>query len=57
MRAGGSVRALWGAVVCATAVWACETARNPNGIQRDITAPNITLSTAKDTEDIAAGLS
>ena len=41
----------------ALAVWACETARNIGGIQRDITPPTITLSnTAGDTQDIAGGL-
>ena len=59
MRAGRSGRALWGIVVCAAAVWggACETTRNPGGIQRDLTPPNITLTTARDTQDIAGGLS
>jgi len=57
MRAGRGVRALWGIVVCAAAVWACETTRNPGGVQKDLTPPNITLSTARDTEDIAGGLS
>jgi len=41
----------------ALAVWACETARNIGGIQRDITPPSITLTnTAGDTQDIAGGL-
>src|SRR2546426_273387 len=41
----------------ALAVWACETARNIGGIQRDITPPSIVLSnTAGDTQDIAGGL-
>src|SRR5438128_80814 len=59
MRAGRSVRALWGIVVCVAAIWggACETTRNPGGIQRDLTPPNITLTAVKDTEDIAGGLS
>src|SRR2546428_13887194 len=40
----------------ALAVWACETARNIGGIQRDITPPSIVLSnTAGDTQDIAGG--
>ena len=48
---------LWGIGALASALWACETTRNPGGIQRDITAPVITLSnTAGDTQDIAAGL-
>jgi hypothetical protein len=41
----------------ALAVWACETARNIGGIQRDVTPPAITLTnTAGDTQDIAGGL-
>src|SRR5437879_511899 len=41
----------------ALAVWACETARNIGGIQRDQTPPVITLTnTAGDTQDIAGGL-
>ena len=41
----------------ALAVWACETARNIGGIQRDVTPPSITLTnTAGDTQDIAGGL-
>jgi hypothetical protein len=51
--------ALWGIVVSALALWAgaCETTRNPNGIQRDTQSPTITLTnTAGDTQDIAAGL-
>src|SRR3989441_9241578 len=56
MRAGRSGQALWGIVVCAAAVWACETTRNPGGIQRDLTPPNITLTAVKDTQDIAGGL-
>lgn len=48
--------ALWGSVVLALAIWACETTRNPGGIQRDNTEPVITLSTGADTQDIAGGL-
>ncbi|HYX81406.1 MAG TPA: hypothetical protein VE714_03370 [Gemmatimonadales bacterium] len=40
----------------ALAVYACETARNIGGVQRDVTAPVISLSTTKDTQDIANGL-
>src|SRR3989442_1564372 len=57
MRAGRGGAALWGIVVCAAAVWACETTRNPGGVQRDLTPPNITLTAVKDTQDIAGGLS
>src|SRR5438132_780918 len=57
MRQGRGVRALWGTGVLLTAVWACETARNPSGIQRDLTPPTISLTkTPPDTQDISAGL-
>ena len=49
--------ALWGIVALVLVVWACETTRNPGGIQRDVTSPVITLSnTAGDTQAIAGGL-
>jgi hypothetical protein len=48
---------LWGLVVSVLALWACETTRNPGGIQRDNTEPQIILSnTAGDTQDIGGGL-
>jgi hypothetical protein len=50
---------LWGIVVSVLALWAgaCETTRNPGGIQRDLTQPAIALSnTAGDTQAIAGGL-
>jgi len=53
----GTVR--WGIVVSVLALWggACETTRNPGGIQRDLTEPSILLTnTAGDTQDIAGGL-
>src|SRR2546422_41255 len=54
---GRGVRALWGSGVLLAAVWACETARNPSGIQRDLTPHTISLTkTPPDTQDIAAGL-
>lgn len=55
----GPRKAIWGvAVVSALAVWACETTRNPGGIQRDVTEPAILLTnTVGDTQDIANGLS
>src|SRR3989442_5241955 len=57
MLQGRGVRALWGTGVLLTAVWACETARNPGGIQRDLTPPTISLTkSAPDTQDISAGL-
>ena len=49
--------ALWGMSALALAIWACETTRNPGGIQRDVTEPAITLSIiGSDTQDIASGL-
>jgi hypothetical protein len=49
--------ALWGSAALALAIWACETTRNPGGIQRDVTSPAILLTnTAGDTQDIAGGL-
>src|SRR5437667_934598 len=57
MLQGRGVRALWGTGVLLAAVWACETARNPSGIQRDLTPPTISLTkTPPDTQEIAAGL-
>lgn len=52
-----SVQAVWGIGLLVGAVWACETTRNPGGIQRDLTLPTLTLTnTAGDTQDIAGGL-
>ena len=52
-----AVRA-WGTMVAlAAAVGACETARNPGGVQPDRISPSIVLSTAQDTQQIATGLS
>ena len=65
MRAVRRVQVVWAIGAVATAVWACETARNPGGVQRDITPPNITLSSGgpggaspatADTQPIAGGL-
>src|SRR5256712_1153578 len=57
MLQGRGVRALWGSGVLLAAVWACETARNPAGIQRDLTPPTISLTKAPpDTQDISAVL-
>jgi hypothetical protein len=48
----------WGAMVAlAGVVGACETARNPGGVQPDRIPPSITLSTTADTQQIATGLS
>ncbi len=47
----------WCAVVAlAAAVGACETARNPGGVQRDQIPPSISLISAGDTQQIASGL-
>ena len=47
----------WGIVALVLVVWACETTRNPGGIQRDVISPVITLSnTAGDTQAISGGL-
>jgi hypothetical protein len=57
MRAAERLRVLAALTVATAAVWACETARNPGGVQRDLTPPTITLSnTVGDTQDIGAGL-
>ena len=48
--------AVWGIGVLLGVLAACETARNPGGIQRDLTPPLITLSTTADTQAIAGGL-
>ena len=45
-------------VALGAAVWACETTRNPGGIQPDLVPPLISLSkTGPDTQPIAGGLS
>ena len=59
MRLGTRGGAVWwiggGALILALS--ACETTRNPGGIQRDVTSPAIVLTnTAGDTQDIAGGL-
>src|SRR5436190_13478588 len=51
------VRAWCAIVAFAAVVGACETARNPGGIQRDVNPPSIVLSAAADTQAIASGLS
>jgi hypothetical protein len=57
MPAGRRVRVFFGLAVATAAVWSCETARNPGGVQRDLTPPVIVLSnTVGDTQDIAGGL-
>jgi len=51
------VRAWCAMVALAAVAGACETARNPGGIQRDVTPPTIVLTPAADTQAIANGLS
>ncbi|HJS43734.1 MAG TPA: hypothetical protein VJ755_09700 [Gemmatimonadales bacterium] len=49
--------AVWGIGALAMVIWACETTRNPGGIQRDVTPPAILLvNTAGDSQEIANGL-
>src|SRR5437764_1732322 len=54
------IRGWWGMVPLAGGLWACETARNPGGVQRDLIPPIITLTTSgtsvPDTQTIAGGL-
>jgi hypothetical protein len=61
MRQVRGSRRVWGlGVVIATAAVvgvACETARNPGGVQRDLIPPSLTLTTSADTQQIANGLS
>jgi hypothetical protein len=56
MRAGRRVRVMVGLAAAAAAAWACETARNPGGVQRDLIPPTIRLSTTSDSQNIAGGL-
>ncbi|HTD70054.1 MAG TPA: hypothetical protein VK647_06335, partial [Gemmatimonadales bacterium] len=51
------VRGWCALVTLAGAAGACETARNPGGVQPDRIPPSITLSTTADTQQIASGLS
>src|SRR5438309_155729 len=51
---GSSV--LWGMGALVSMLWACETTRNPGGIQRDVVPPTIKLKASADTQDIAGGL-
>ena len=55
MRQVRVVRGWWGMVALA-GLWACETARNPGGVQHDLIPPIITLTANADTEPIASGL-
>jgi hypothetical protein len=56
MRAGRPVWVILGLAAATAVGWACETARNPGGVQRDLIAPSINLSTSNDSQDIAQGL-
>src|SRR5437016_841449 len=46
----------WWGIVALAGLWACETARNPGGVQRDVIPPLITLTSSADTQPIASGL-
>lgn len=51
------IKTLWGIGVLAGVAWACETTRNPGGVQRDLTPPSFQLTNAAgDTQEIAGGL-
>ncbi|HET7296806.1 MAG TPA: hypothetical protein VFI66_06660 [Gemmatimonadales bacterium] len=57
MRPVRVVRTWLGIVALAGGVGACETARNPGGVQRDVIPPSIALSASADTQQISTGLS
>src|SRR5713226_5920555 len=57
MRQVRGLRGWCGIVALAGSVWACETARNPGGVQLDLIPPAIKLKATADTEQIASGLS
>src|SRR5438270_875466 len=46
----------WCGMVALAGLWACETARNPGGVQHDLIPPVITLTANADTQPIASGL-
>ncbi len=56
MRQARGKRLFWGIGVLGATVWACETARNPGGVIRDLIPPTISLSTSSDTQQIGSGL-
>src|SRR5438105_4051297 len=60
MRQVRGIRGWCGMVALVSGLWACETARNPGGVQRDLIPPIITLTTSgtsvPDTQAIAGGL-
>ena len=51
-----AVRGWCALVALAGVVAACETARNPGGVQLDRVPPSIALSAVSDTQQIASGL-
>jgi hypothetical protein len=57
MRQVRGLRGWCGIAALAGSVWACETARNPGGVQLDLIPPAIKLKATADTEQIASGLS
>ena len=57
VRAGRGRSAAVGLAAAMVVAGACETARNPGGVQQDLIAPAITLSFTQDTQQIASGLS
>src|SRR5437773_963715 len=57
MRRVRGKRLFWGLGVLVATGWACETARNPGGIQRDLIPPTMVLATSADTQQNASGLS
>jgi len=60
MRQVRGIRGWWGMVALVSGLWACETARNPGGVQRDLIPPIIKLTSpgtsVPDTQAIAGGL-
>src|SRR3989454_624229 len=57
MRRVRGKRLFWGLGVLVATGWACETARNPGGIQRALFPPTRVLTPPADTQKIASGLS
>jgi len=55
MRQGRGRGLLWGVCALLGTLGACETSRNPGGVQRDLISPTIQLAGA-DTQDIKNGL-
>src|SRR6266536_1880232 len=57
MRPVRGVGTWWATFALGLGAGACETARNPGNVQRDVIPPAIALSAASDTQQIASGLS